>query len=110
MYKMLNQIESIANLGRVLFIDFMTSPQARSSARDDKKEKVLAEKGLLPKDRPSFSKLEVDEVAVAEEAQEDDGVEARVVGQGAKDGPGPDSWDACRMRNPPLDHEHRDDR
>jgi hypothetical protein len=38
MYKMLNQIESTADLGRVLFIDFMTSPQARSSARDDKGE------------------------------------------------------------------------
>ena len=36
MYKMLNQIESTADLGHVLFIDFMTSPQARSSARDDK--------------------------------------------------------------------------
>jgi hypothetical protein len=36
MYKRLNQIESTADLGRVLFIDFMTSPQARSSARDDK--------------------------------------------------------------------------
>jgi hypothetical protein len=51
--------------------------------RDDKKEKVLAEKGLLPKDRASFSELEVDEVAVAEEAEEDNGVKAGVVGQGA---------------------------
>jgi hypothetical protein len=33
---MFNQIESTADLGRVLFIDFMTSPQAGSSARDDK--------------------------------------------------------------------------
>ncbi|MGB8539869.1 MAG: hypothetical protein WCD57_25820, partial [Acidobacteriaceae bacterium] len=36
MYKMLNHIESTADLGRVLFIGFMTSPQARSPAWDDK--------------------------------------------------------------------------
>src|SRR5258707_13277897 len=45
MYKMLNQIESTADLGRVLFIGFMTSPQAMSSARDDKKERVVLKKG-----------------------------------------------------------------
>ena len=42
----------------------------------------------------SFSKLEVDEVAMAEEAKEDDGVEAGVVGQGTKGWPCPDSWSA----------------
>ena len=62
MYKMLNQIESTADLGRVLFIDFMTSPQARSSARDDKKERVVARKGRLLDERAvaeprHFSKL-----------------------------------------------------
>ena len=41
-----------------------------------------------------FSELEVDEVAVAEEAEEDDGVEAGVVGQGTNGWPGPDSWRA----------------
>jgi hypothetical protein len=49
MYKMLNQIESTADLGRVLFIDFMTSPQARSSARDDKKERVVERERTVAK-------------------------------------------------------------
>ena len=40
------------------------------------------------------SELEVDEVAVAEEAEEDDGVEACVVGEGTNGWPGPDSWRA----------------
>jgi hypothetical protein len=51
MYKMLNQIESTADLGRVLFIDFMTSPQARSSARDDKKERAVARRERSLKER-----------------------------------------------------------
>jgi hypothetical protein len=36
MYKTLNQIESVSDWGDVLFIGFMTSPKATSSARDDK--------------------------------------------------------------------------
>jgi len=57
-----------------------------------------------------FSELEVDEVAVAEEAEEDDCVEAGVVCQGTKGGPGPDSRDGRRMGNPPLHHKHGDNR
>jgi hypothetical protein len=40
-----NKINS--RFGRVLFIDFMTSPAARSRARDDKKERVLVREGRL---------------------------------------------------------------